>query len=126
VLSDVDARGNKDLFISQRSDLWQVKTKPLNPVSGIAMSSHARNLDDEIQDELRVKGLEGDKYLFSMMVPQKENSIIASGIESFARNESGKLKSMLNEKNTSMERDLADEVEKTFEKKHMQRRNLFM
>ena len=126
VLSDVDDKGNKDLFISQRNELWQVKTKPLNPVSGIARSCHARNLDDEIQEELRVKGLEGDKYLFSMMVPQKENSIIASGIESFARKESGKLKGMLNEKNKNMEKDLVDEVEKEFEKKHMQRRNLFL
>ncbi|MFX0100110.1 MAG: hypothetical protein ACFFCS_11060 [Candidatus Hodarchaeota archaeon] len=126
MLSDVDARGNKDLFISQRNDLWQVKTKPLNPVSGIARSCHARNLDDEIQDELRTKGLEGDKYLFSMMVPQKESAIIASGVESFARNESGKLKGMLNEKNKNMEKDLMDEVEKTFEKKFLQRKNLFM
>ncbi|MFX0100114.1 MAG: hypothetical protein ACFFCS_11085 [Candidatus Hodarchaeota archaeon] len=110
----------------QRNNLWQMKTKPLNPVSGIAKSCHARNLDDEIQDEFRDKGLEGEKYLFSMMVPQKENTIIASGVERFARNESGKPKVMLNEKNKKMKKDLMDEVEKDFEKKHMQRRNLLL
>jgi len=127
VLSDVDPRGNKDMFISQREDLWQIKTKPLSPITGIARSCHVRNLDDEIQREIRARGMDGEKYLFSMMIPQSRNkALFAAGVESFANSKSRRLKDMLSEKEKNLEKDLADDVEKTFEKQHAQRRNLFM
>ncbi|MHA1369169.1 MAG: hypothetical protein ACTSWN_15615 [Promethearchaeota archaeon] len=128
ILSDIDPFGNKDLFISQRENLWQIKTKPLNPTSGIAKGCFVRNLDDEIQAELEKKGLAGNKYIFSMLVPihSEKNAIIASGIESFSRNHSKKLKEMLDEKNKNLQRDLTRSVEKTFEREHLQRKNLYL
>ncbi|MHA1684375.1 MAG: hypothetical protein ACTSUE_25790 [Promethearchaeota archaeon] len=127
VLSDIDGRGNKDLFISQHDNLWQIKTKPIDPRHGIAKGFRARSIDDDIQDELRAKGLEGDKYLFSMVVPQREtNPIFASGIESFAMNRSSTLKQQLADKHKHIERDLQNEVEKEFEKKHFRRKNMFL
>nr|MDO8108963.1 hypothetical protein [Candidatus Sigynarchaeota archaeon] len=127
VLSDVDARGNKDLFINQHADLWQIKTKPLSPFTGIAKSCHVRNLDEDIQREIHARGFEGDKFLFSLIVPQqRDEALIATGIESFTNSKSQKLKEMMNDKNKNMEKDLADDVEKTFEKNHAQRRNMFM
>ncbi|MEX2680593.1 MAG: hypothetical protein Q6373_003285 [Candidatus Sigynarchaeota archaeon] len=127
VLSDIDPRGNKDMFISQREDLWQIKTKPLSPITGIARSCHIRNLDEEIQREIRARGMDGEKYLFSMMIPQSRNeALFATGIESFANSKSKRLKEMLSEKEKHLEKDLADDVEKTFEKQQAQRRNLFI
>ncbi len=124
VLSSMDPLGNKDLFISQRDDLWQIKTKPLSPVTGIASSCHVRNLDEDIQREIRARGIEGNKFLFSMVVPQKKDpAILASGIESFS--ESRKLKEMIADKHKSLEKELADDVEKTFEKKHLARKTLY-
>ena len=124
VLSSLDPRGNKDLFISQRDDLWQIKTKPLSPVTGIASTCHVRNLDEDIQKEIGARGIEGSKFLFSMVVPQrKDPAILASGIESFS--ESRKLKDMLADKHKSLEKDLTDDVEKTFEKQHPQRKTLY-
>jgi hypothetical protein len=129
VLSDIDARGNKDMFINQREDLWQIKTKPLNPISGIARSCHVRNLDDDIQKEIHSRGIDGQKFLFSMVIPQQERrdeALFAAGVESFTNTKSKRLKEMVAEKNKNMEKDLADDVEKTFEKQHSQRRNMFM
>lgn len=125
VLSDIDPRGNKDLFISKDSELWQVKAKTVNPMAKIAKGFHVRNLDDEIQDMIEEKGQKGDKLLFSMLIPQENNAIIAQGIESFQKEQSKCLKSMLAEKNKNMERDLTHEVEREFEKRHPMR-DLFM
>ncbi len=125
VLSDIDARGNKDMFINQREDLWQIKTKPLSPITGIARSCHVRNLDEEIQREIHARGMDGEKYMFSMLIPQSRNeALFAAGVESNSK--SKKLKEMLSEKEKNLEKDLSDDVEKTFEKHHSQRRNLFM
>ncbi len=127
VLSDIDTRGNKDMFINQREDLWQIKTKPLSPITGIARSCHVRNLDEDIQREIRSRGMDGEKYLFSMMIPQTRNeALFAAGVESFANSKSKRLKEMIGEKEKNLEKDLADDVEKTFEKQHAQRRNMFM
>ena len=116
------------MFISQHDDLWQIKTKPLSPVSGIAKSCHVRNLDEEIQREIDNRGIEGDKFMFSMLVPQPatKDALVASGVESFARSKSKNLKTMLGEKNKHMERELADGVEKEFERQHPQRKSLFL
>ena len=127
VLSDIDPKGNKDLFINQRDELWQIKTKPLSPVTGIASSCHVRNLDDEIQEEINTRGIEGNKFLFSMVVPQKdESAILASGVESFAKARTKRLKEMISEKEKNIEKELTEDVEQEFEKKHPQRKNLFM
>ena len=128
VLTDVDPRGNKDMFISQRDELWQIKSKPLSPVAGIARSCHVRNLDDEIQHEINIRGIEGDKYVFSMLVPQPERKevLVASGVESFARSKSWKLKAMLQGKNGDVERELTEGVEKEFERSHPQRKQMFL
>ncbi|MHA1794356.1 MAG: hypothetical protein ACTSVI_17095 [Promethearchaeota archaeon] len=126
VLGDIDARGNKDLFISQREDLWHIKTKPVSPFTGIAKGVHVRNLDDEIQAELVKNGLAGEKLLFSMIVPQDKNAIFASGIESFARHKSKNLKKMVSEKNRDVDRQLMDAVEKTFERKFPRRKDMFV
>lgn len=127
VLSDIDAHGNKDLFINQRDDLWQIKTKPLSPFTGIAKSCHVRNLDEDIQREIHVRGVEGDKFIFQMIVPSsKDEAILASGVESFTNSKSKQLKEMINEKEKNIEKELTDDVEKTFEKHHSQRKNMFM
>ncbi|NMC05005.1 MAG: hypothetical protein GYA24_07335 [Candidatus Lokiarchaeota archaeon] len=127
VLSDIDARGNKDMFINQRGDLWQIKTKPLSPMTGVARSCHVRNLDEDIQREIHARGVDGEKFLFSLMIPQARNeALFAAGIESFTNSKSKRLKEMIGEKEKNLEKKLADDVEKTFEKQHAQRRNMFM
>jgi hypothetical protein len=128
VLSDIDAHGNKDLFINQREDLWQIKTKPLSPFTGIAKSCHIRNLDEDIQREIQAKGITGDKYIFSMVVPQpdRDEAILATGVESYKQNQSKQLKELVEQKNKNIEKELTDDVEKTFEKHHAQRKNMFM
>lgn len=128
VLTDVDTHGNKDMFISQRDELWQLKSKPLSPVAGIARSCHVRDLDEEIQQEISARGIEGEKYIFSMLVPQPDRKevLVASGVESFARSRSRKLKAMLQGKNGDVERELVDSVEKEFERAHPQRKQMFL
>ena len=44
VVSGVDKLGNKDLFIGQQPRLWQIKSKPLSPLTSIAMGTSVRHL----------------------------------------------------------------------------------
>ncbi len=122
-----DPRGNSDIFIQQHPKIWQIKLKPIDPFRNVAYGSPVRRLDDEINQKIGATPSQDDLLrLFGMMVPvNKDENIIASGIENFSPKKTNHIKKILKEKNPNQEKELQDEVEKEFGKKFPERKNLF-
>ncbi len=127
VVAGVDNLGNKDLFIGQQPNLWQIKSKPLSPFTSVAMGTQARRLDDEINERIGIQQPSDISQLFGMLVPiNKEETIIASGIENFSKNKTRMLKKRMKETEANSQKKLKKAVEDEFAKQHPERKNMFI
>jgi len=127
VVAGVDKLGNKDLFIGQQPNLWQIKSKPLSPFTSVAMGMQARRLDDEINARIGIQQPADIAQLFGMLVPiNKEETIIASGVENFSRKKTRVLKNRMKEVESDSQKNLKKSVEDEFAKQHPERKNMFI
>ncbi|HMF33355.1 MAG TPA: hypothetical protein VKK79_18155 [Candidatus Lokiarchaeia archaeon] len=127
-VAGVDNLGNNDLFIGQQPRLWQIKSKPLSPFTSIAMGTSApRRLDDDINQRIGIQSPTDFNQLFGMLVPvNKEETIIASGIENFSQKKARILKDRMKETDSDVQKELKKSVEDEFAKKHPERKNLYI
>lgn len=127
VVSGVDKLGNKDLFIGQQPRLWQIKSKPLSPLTSIAIGTSVRRLDDDINERIGLQSPTDLNQLFGMLVPvNKDETIIASGIENFSQKKTRILKDRMKETDSDIQKELKKTVEDEFAKKHPDRKNLYI
>jgi hypothetical protein len=127
-VAGVDKLGNKDLFIGQQPNLWQIKSKPLSPFTSVAMGTCApRRLDDDINARIGMQTPSDINELFGMLVPiNKDETIIASGIENFSQKKARVLKNRMKETDSDIQKELKKSVEEEFAKKHPERKNLYI
>jgi hypothetical protein len=121
ILAAQDERGLLDLFVSHHeAQLWRLKSKPISPYEFISLGFEARNLDDEIQRELRSSGL---PFLFQAIFPQSssQEAILAQGLAKYSKNTAERLKKALSTKGNLDEEELIKSLEELFKKTHPER-----
>ncbi|MBS7609208.1 hypothetical protein KEJ36_03330 [Candidatus Bathyarchaeota archaeon] len=116
VLAAQDERGLLDLFVSHReAQLWRLKSKPISPYEFISLGFEARNLDEEIQRELRASGL---PFLFQAIFPQpsRQEAILAQGLAKYSTSSAGRLRKALSSQGILDEEELVKRLEELFRK----------
>ncbi|MEM2904145.1 MAG: hypothetical protein QW057_10715 [Candidatus Bathyarchaeia archaeon] len=120
VLASPDDHGKLDLFISHKgSELWQLKSKPVNPMEFMSLGVEIRNIDEEIRRKL---ALSGDPFAFQAVFPQVDSgAIVAHGIGRYSPESTREVKRMLSETGRGVDDELAKRLEELFRKTHRER-----
>ncbi len=130
VIGSRDDQGNTDTFITKKPNTYWLKSKMLSPYSSLTMGSIVRNIDRDIEEEVRKgKTLSPDEMfrLFGMVVPIKKNqNIVAAGIEKYSQQHGNYLKEIIGERDSNLEYQMAKRIDEEFTKKHPQRKNLYI
>ena len=123
-----DEKGNSDIFIQKKPNTYWLKSKMLSPYSALSMGSIVRNLDKDIDDQYGKKMSPNDMLrIFGMVVPiQKDKNIITTGIEKYSQQHGDYLKKVISEKHANLGHNLKKRIDDEFNKKHPQRRGLYI
>jgi hypothetical protein len=100
----------------------------LSPYSSLSMGSIIRNIDRDI-DESIGKNLTPDEMLrlFGIVVPiQKDQNIVAAGIEKYSQRHGDYLKKIISERDANLGPQMVKRIDEEFTKKHPQRKNLYI
>ena len=117
VLTGRDQKGYTDIFLSQSSTLWQIKTEAINPYELVGFGTRVGRIDEEI----RRKTMEtGTKALFEILSPQKEGIIITRGLQTVSNESTKGLKGALSEKQVRLDAELRRELEDLLHKRYPQ------
>ncbi|MFX0076007.1 MAG: hypothetical protein ACFE96_11230 [Candidatus Hermodarchaeota archaeon] len=130
VIGSKDDQGNTDTFITKKPNAYWLKSKMINPYSSLSMGTVVRNIDKDI-DEASGKGkvLSPDEMLrlFGMIVPiNKDQNIVASGIEKYSQKHGDYLKKIIGERDSNLGYQMAKKIDEEFTKKYPQRKNLYI
>ena len=130
VIGSRDDQGNTDTFITKKPNTYWLKSKMLSPYSSLTMGSIVRNIDKDIEVEVRKgKALSPDEMfrLFGMVVPiKKDKNIVAAGIEKYSQQHGNYLKEIIGERDSNLEYQMAKRIDEEFTKKHPLRKNLYI
>ena len=130
VIGSRDDQGNTDTFITKKPNAYWLKSKMLSPYSSLTMGTIVRNIDRDIEEEVRKgKSLSPDEMfrLFGMVVPiKKDQNIVAAGIEKYSQQHGNYLKEIIGERDSNLEYQMAKRIDEEFTKKHPQRKNLYI
>ena len=130
VIGSRDDQGNTDTFITKKPNAYWLKSKMLSPYSSLTMGTIVRNIDRDIEEEVRKgKTLSPDEMfrLFGMVVPiKKDQNIVAAGIEKYSQQHGNYLKKIIGERDSNLEYQMAKRIDEEFTKKHPQRKNLYI
>lgn len=131
----LDGHNNRDLLISQKPNLWWLKSKPIDPYRSISYGQELKNvdltdIDEKIASEAKNTMKSKNKALhsiFGMSVPVSDQEMInAMGIARIAPKEMQTMKSRVQEKYPNSEKNLKKKVKKKWEKEYPQRDNIFL
>ncbi|MFX1257111.1 MAG: hypothetical protein ACFFAN_04585 [Promethearchaeota archaeon] len=127
VIGSKDKEGNSDTFITKKPNTYWLKSKQLSPFSALSMGTVVRNIDKDIDEQVG-KTMSPEEMLrfFGMVVPIKDKSVVAAGIEKYSQLHGDYLKKIINEKNSNVAYKLRKLIDKEFTKKYPQRKNLFI
>ncbi len=130
VIGSRDDQGNTDTFITKKPNAYWLKSKMLSPYSSLTMGSVVRNIDRDIEEEVRKgKPLSPDEMLrlFGMVVPiKKDQNIVAAGIEKYSQPHGNYLKEIIGERESNLEYQMVKRIDEEFTKKHPLRKNLYI
>ncbi|MBA7565150.1 hypothetical protein ES708_06825 [subsurface metagenome] len=130
VIGSRDDQGNTDTFITKKPNAYWLKSKMLSPYSSLTMGTIVRNIDRDIEEEVRKgKTLSPNEMfrLFGMVVPiKKDQNIVAAGIEKYSQQHGNYLKKIIGERDSNLEYQMAKRIDEEFTKKHPQRKNLYI
>jgi len=130
VIGSRDDQGNTDTFITKKPNAYWLKSKMLSPYSSLTMGTIVRNIDRDIEKEVRKgKTLSPNEMfrLFGMVVPiKKDQNIVAAGIEKYSQQHGNYLKKIISERDSNLEYQMAKRIDEEFTKKHPQRKNLYI
>jgi len=128
LIGSKDEHGNSDTFIGKKPNTYWLKSKMLSPYTALSMGTVVRNLDKDIDDNYGKKLTANDMLrFFGMSVPiQKNQNVIATGIEKYSQHHGDYLKKIINENQSNLGYKLARRVDEEFRKKHPQRSGLYM
>ena len=130
VIGSRDDQGNTDTFITKKPNAYWLKSKMLSPYSSLTMGTIVRNIDRDIEEEVRKgKTLSPNEMfrLFGMVVPiKKDQNIVAAGIEKYSQQHGNYLKKIISERDSNLEYQMAKRIDEEFTKKHPQRKNLYI
>ncbi|GAH43168.1 hypothetical protein ES705_15595 [subsurface metagenome] len=130
VIGSRDDQGNTDTFITKKPNAYWLKSKMLSPYSSLTMGTIVRNIDRDIEEEVRKgKTLSPNEMfrLFGMVVPiKKDQNIVAAGIEKYSQQHGNYLKEIIGERDSNLEYQMAKRIDEEFTKKHPQRKNLYI
>ncbi len=120
VLAAPDDQGKLDLFISHRGpELWQLKSKPVNPMEFMSLGVEIRNIDEEIRRRLT---LTGNPFIFQAVFPQTDSgAIIAHGVGKYSPESTHEVKRMLTRSEGEVDGELARRLEELFKKAYRER-----
>jgi len=128
ILGSRDEKGNKDTFISKKPNTYWLKSKQLSPFSALSMGTVVRNLDKDIDKETYGKKLSKEDMinLFGMVVPiNKNQNVIASGIEKYSQKEGDYFKKIIKERNSNLGYQMAKKVDEKFRKNYPRRDEMY-
>jgi hypothetical protein len=116
IIGSTDNKGNKDTFIEKKPNTFWLKSRKLSPFSALSMGTVVKDLDRDIDEEIHGKELSQEEMLslFGMVVPVKNQSIIASGIENFSRERGNHIRKVIKEKKPNVGYQLARKVDEKF------------
>lgn len=116
IIGSTDKKGNKDTFIEKKPNTFWLKSRKLSPYSALSMGTVVKNIDREIDEEIHGKELSQEDMLslFGMVVPVKNQSIVASGIENFSRERGDHIRKVIKEKKPNVGYQLARKVDEKF------------
>jgi hypothetical protein len=117
VLTGRDQKGYTDIFLSQSSTLWQIKTEAINPYELVGFGTRVGKIDEEI----RRKTMEiGAQMLFEILSPQKKGIIITKGLQTVSSESTKGLKGALSQKQAKLDMELRRELEDLLHKRYPQ------
>lgn len=127
IIGSKDKDGNSDTFITKKPNAYWLKSKQLSPFTALSMGTVVKKIDQEI-DEQTGKTLTPEDMLrlFGIVVPVKDKSIIASGIEKFSQSHGDYLKKLISEQNANLGYQMAKRIDEEFTRKYPQRKNLYI
>jgi len=120
VLAASDDHGKLDLFISHRgSELWQLKSKPVNPMEFLSLGVEIRDVDEEIRKRL---ALNGDPFIFRAVFPQTDSgAVVAHGIGRYSPESTSQVRRILSESKGELDDELERQVEELFKRTYRER-----
>jgi hypothetical protein len=116
IIGSTDKKGNKDTFIEKKPNTFWLKSRKLSPFSALSMGTVVKNIDRDIDEKIHGKELSKEEMLslFGMVVPVKNQSIVASGIENFSRERGNHIRKVIKEKRPNVGYQLARKVDEKF------------
>ena len=105
-----DNKGHYNTYITNRDNLWQMKTEFKNPYEpkGVGIK-----IIDQIDPEIEMLMQEGDALPFGEIYKQgKSNTIFAMGIGRYSKPAANELKSIISSKNEDLEHNLSLSLDK--------------
>jgi len=128
IIGSMDKDGNTDTFITKEPNSYWLKSKQISPYSSLTMGSVVRNLDKDIDEKIGKQFSSDDMLrLFGMVVPvQKDQNIIAAGIEKYSQQHGDHLKKVINERDSNLGYQLRRKIDEEFTRKYHQRKNLYI
>jgi len=128
IIGSSDDQGNVDTFIEKKPNAYWLKSKMLSPYSALSMGTVVRNIDKDIEEQIGKKMTPDDMLrFFGMMVPiNKDQNIIAAGIEKYSQHHGDHLKKVIAEKDVNIGHQLAKRVDEEFTKKYPERKGLYI
>ncbi|MFX1353880.1 MAG: hypothetical protein ACFE8V_03595 [Promethearchaeota archaeon] len=128
IIGSKDDHGNTDTFISKKPNAYWLKSKMLNPYSSLTMGATIHNINKDIDEKVGTKMSPDDMLrLFGMIVPVNKNqNIIAAGIEKYSEYHGNYLKKVIKEKDANLGYQIARRVDEEFVKNYPQRKNLYI
>ncbi len=127
VISSKDKEGNLDTFITKKPNAYWLKSKQLGPYSSLSTGSYIRSIDKDIDSNVGKKMSPDDMLrLFGMVVPVKNQNIIASGIEKYSQQHGDYLKKVIGERDSNLGYQMGRKIDEEFTRKFPSRKGMYI
>lgn len=123
VLGAPDQAGKLDLFISHRGpEVWQLKSKAVNPMEFMSLGVEVTNVDVEIRKRLAQSG---SPFVFQAVFPQADSgAIIAQGLGIYSPESTHEIKRLVSQREGNVDEELARRLDDLFRKAHREKASM--